>query len=52
MAVTCLANKHYEVEPGLTKVQVFRPTLKAEPEPIRSEPIKLLEVNEPPSEPG
>jgi hypothetical protein len=39
-----LAKKHYEVEEGLT--QVFRITTRAEVEASRTEPIKLLEVNE------
>lgn len=39
-----LANKHYQVEEGLT--QVFRITANAEVEASRTEPIKLLEVNE------
>jgi hypothetical protein len=39
-----LAKKHYEVEDGLTRI--FRLTCKAEMEASRSEPIKLLEVNE------
>ena len=39
-----LAKKHYQVEAGLTRV--FRLNGKADVEAIRSEPIKLLEVNE------
>jgi hypothetical protein len=39
-----LAKKHYEVEDGL--MRIFRLTGKAEAEASRSEPIKLLEVNE------
>lgn len=39
-----LAKKHYEVEDGLT--QIFCLIGKAELEASRSEPIKLLEVNE------
>src|SRR6202034_1318865 len=39
-----LAKKHYEVEAGLTRI--FRFTGKAEVENVRTEPIKLLEVNE------
>ncbi|MHB1426356.1 MAG: hypothetical protein ACYC3I_24600 [Gemmataceae bacterium] len=39
-----LAKKHYEVEDGL--MRIFRLTGKAEVEASRSEPIKLLEVNE------
>jgi hypothetical protein len=39
-----LAKKHYEVEDGLT--QIFRLIGKSEVEASRSEPIKLLEVNE------
>jgi hypothetical protein len=39
-----LAKKHYEVEDGL--MRIFRLTGKAEVEVSRSEPIKLLEVNE------
>lgn len=38
-----LARKHYEVEAGLT--QVFLITDQARAEGVRSEPIKLLEVN-------
>jgi hypothetical protein len=38
-----LARKHYEVEAGLT--QVFLITDRAQAEVVRSEPIKLLEVN-------
>jgi hypothetical protein len=43
-AVKELAKKHYEVEDGL--MRIFRLTGKAEVEASRSEPIKLLEVNE------
>lgn len=43
-AARILAEKHYQVEAGLT--QIIRFTDKAEAEVIRSEPIKLLEVNE------
>ncbi len=39
-----LAKKHYQVEAGLTRV--FRLTRKGEVENVRTEPIKLLEVNE------
>jgi hypothetical protein len=39
-----LAMKHYEVEDGL--MRIFRLTGKAEVEASRTEPIKLLEVNE------
>ncbi len=39
-----LAQKHYEVEPGLT--QIFRMTATADAEVRAAEPIKLLEVNE------
>lgn len=39
-----LAQKHYELEAGLT--QIFRITGTAEPELRPVEPIKLLEVNE------
>ena len=39
-----LAQKHYEVEVGLT--QIFRVTGTAEVEVRPTEPIKLLEVNE------
>ncbi|HTU88862.1 MAG TPA: hypothetical protein VMF69_02085 [Gemmataceae bacterium] len=39
-----LAKKHYEVEDGL--MRIFRLTSQAELEASRSEPIKLLEVNE------
>jgi hypothetical protein len=39
-----LAKRHYEVEDGL--MRIFRITGKAEVEASRSEPIKLLEVNE------
>jgi hypothetical protein len=39
-----LAKKHYEVEDGL--IRIFRLTGKSEVEASRSEPIKLLEVNE------
>ena len=38
-----LARKHYEVEAGLTRV--FLIADQAQPEGVRSEPIKLLEVN-------
>jgi len=38
-----LARKHYELEAGLT--QVFLITDQAQIEGVRSEPIKLLEVN-------
>lgn len=38
-----LARKHYELEAGLT--QVFLITDQAQAEGVRSEPIKLLEVN-------
>ena len=39
-----LANKHFEVETGLTKV--YRASGSADVEFNRNEPIKLLEVNE------
>ena len=39
-----LARKHYEVEPGLTRVIRFSGS--ADVEAVRTEPIKLLEVNQ------
>jgi len=39
-----LANRHYELEAGLT--QIFRITDKAESQVLPAYPIKLLEVNE------
>ena len=39
-----LANRHYELEAGLT--QIFRITDKVEAQVIPAYPIKLLEVNE------
>lgn len=39
-----LAQKHYQIEPGLT--EVFRITAAPDAEDRPSEPIKLLEVNE------
>jgi hypothetical protein len=43
-AARILAERHYELEDGLT--QIFRITDKAEVEAGRDEPIKLLMVNE------
>jgi hypothetical protein len=39
-----LAERHYELESGLT--QIFRITDRVEASVVRAEPIKLLEVNE------
>jgi hypothetical protein len=39
-----LARKHYEIEPGMTRI--FRLTGSAEVESRPNEPIKLLEINE------
>jgi hypothetical protein len=43
-AVKRLAEAHYRLEPAIT--QIFHIQDKAEVELLRSEPIKLLEVNE------
>jgi hypothetical protein len=43
-AAQVLANKHYDLEDGLTRI--FRITGGPAAEVIRGEPIKLLEVNE------
>ncbi|MGP0063487.1 MAG: hypothetical protein ACLQGP_07815 [Isosphaeraceae bacterium] len=43
-AATVLAERHYELDDGLTRI--FRITDKAEVEAGRNEPVKLLMVNE------
>jgi hypothetical protein len=43
-AAQVLANKHYDLDDGLTRI--FRITGEPDTEVVRGEPIKLLEVNE------